>query len=125
MGSQPPPIQPCDTPNASETKLHWTLEERQSIMGYHRFCNYKHLVSIIKDGSFINSGEFPVSLGAYTTIPKAMRGAPIECTRYKYLDVVYIDIAFGNCAYVGGFKYALSFVDSAMHYNWCFGLKSL
>jgi hypothetical protein len=26
---------------------------------------------------------------------------------------------------VGGFKYALIFVDRATHYNWCFGLKSL
>ena len=26
---------------------------------------------------------------------------------------------------VGGFKYALIFVDRATHFNWCFGLKSL
>jgi hypothetical protein len=33
-------------------------------------------------------------------------------------------MAFGDCASVGGFKYALIFMDHATHYNWCFGLKS-
>jgi hypothetical protein len=43
----------------------------------------------------------------------------------KFLDVVHIDIAFGNCMSVGGFKYSLIFVDRATCYSWCFGLKSL
>jgi hypothetical protein len=124
-GSQPPPIRPCDTPNASETKSHWTSEEFYCITGCRHFCNYKHLVSVTKNGSFIDSGKFLASLGAYTTIPKAPRGAPIDCTSYKYLDVVHIDISFGDCASVGGFKYALIFVKRATRYNWCFGLKSL
>jgi hypothetical protein len=34
-------------------------------------------------------------------------------------------LAFGDCMLVGGFKYALIFVDRATRYNWCFGLKSL
>jgi hypothetical protein len=108
-----------------ETKLHWTSEDLHPITGCRRFCNYKHLISITKDGSFINSAEFLVSLGAYTTIPKAPRGAPIDRTIYKYLDVVHINIAFGDCASVGGFKYALIFVNHATRYNWCFGFKSL
>jgi hypothetical protein len=104
---------------------HWTSEELHCIKGCCHFCNYKHLVYLSKDGSYIDSGEFPVSLGAYTTILKAPRGAPIDCTSYKYLDVVHIDIAFGDCASVGSFKYALIFVEHATCYNWCFGLKSL
>jgi hypothetical protein len=39
--------------------------------------------------------------------------------------VVHLDIAFGDCMSVGGFKYALMFVDRATRTNWCFGLKSL
>jgi hypothetical protein len=38
---------------------------------------------------------------------------------------VHLNIAFGNCLSIGGFKYALIFVDPATKYNWCFGLKSL
>ncbi len=39
--------------------------------------------------------------------------------------MVHLDIASGDCILVGGFKYALIFVDRASCYNWCFGLKSL
>ncbi len=36
-----------------------------------------------------------------------------------------MDIAFGDCLSIGGFPYALIFVDQATQYNWTFGLKSL
>ena len=124
-GLSPPPVRPCDTPNASETKSHWTSEELHKIMGCRRFRNYQHLIATSKDGTFFNSGEFPLSLGTYTTIPKSPHGKPIDRTRSKYLDIVHVDIAFGDCASVGGFKFALIFVDRATRYNWCFGLKSL
>ncbi len=45
--------------------------------------------------------------------------------RLKYLDIVYVDITFGDCVSIGGFKYALIFVDHATRYNWTFGLKLL
>ena len=93
--------------------------------GCRRFRNYRHLIHTSKDGHFLDNGEFPVSLGAYTTIPKAPRGKPIDRLPSKYLDVVHIDIAFGDCMSIGGYKYALIFVDRATRFNWCFGLKSL
>ena len=36
-----------------------------------------------------------------------------------------MDIAFGDCLFVSGFKYALILVDRATRYNWTFGLASL
>jgi hypothetical protein len=36
-----------------------------------------------------------------------------------------MDIAFGNCISIGGFRYALILVDRATRYNWSFGLKDL
>jgi hypothetical protein len=123
--SSPPPIRPCDTPNPSDTKSHWKAKELHCITGCCHFCNYQHLLSVSKDGTYINNGKFPTSIGAYTTIPKAPQGTAIDRTSTKYLDVVHLDIAFGNCMSVGGFKYALIFVDRATRYNWSFGLKSL
>ncbi len=35
-----------------------------------------------------------------------------------------MDIAFGDCLSVGGFRYTLILVDCATQYNWTFGLKS-
>ncbi len=123
--SSPPAIRPCDTPNPSDTKSHWTAEELHCITGCQRFRNYKPLIAVSKDGTYINNGKFPIFIRAYTTIPKARQGKAIDCTSSKYLDVVHLDIAFGDCMSVGGFKYALIFVDRATRYNWCFGLKSL
>jgi hypothetical protein len=59
------------------------------------------------------------------TIPKAACSKPIDRTPSKYLGIVHDNIAFRDCLSIGGYKYALIFVDRATHYNWCFGLKSL
>jgi hypothetical protein len=121
----PPAICPCNTPNASNTKSHWTAEELHRITGCRRFQKYRHLISTTKDELFIDNSKFPASIGAYATIPKAPRGKPIDRVPSKYLDIIHIDIAFGDCMSVGGYKYALIFVDRATRYNWCFGLKPL
>ena len=79
----------------------------------------------MKDGVLLNTGEFPLSLGTYVTIPKAPCGKVIDWLPVKYLDIVHVHIAFGDCISIGGYKFALIFVDRATHYNWSFGLKSL
>jgi hypothetical protein len=124
-GTGLPSICPCNTPNASKHKTTYTPEELHCLMGCSRFHNYQHIISTSKDGTLLNSGKFPLSLGSYATISKAPRGKPIDRLPSKYLDIVQVDIAFGNCVSVGGFKYTLVFVDQATHYNWTFGLKSL
>jgi hypothetical protein len=116
-----PPVRPCDTPNSSETKTTFTPEKLHRITGCRRFRNYQHIISGTKDGALINTGEFRT----YATIPKAPRGKAIDRLTAKYLDIVHIDIAFRDCVSVGGFKFALIFVDRATRYNWTFGMKSL
>ena len=125
LDMSPPAIRPCDTPNALDTKYHFTAEELHRLTGCRRFRNYRHLIHTSKDGQFLDNGEFPVSIGAYTTNPKAPHGKLIDRTPSRYLDIVHIDIAFGDCMSVGGYKYALIFVDRATRFNWCFGVKSL
>jgi hypothetical protein len=90
------------------------------------FRNYKHILQTSLDGQWIDSGEFPLALGSYATIPKARRGGVIDRTYYScFLDIVHLDIAFGDCVSVGGFRYALILVDRATCYNWVYGLKDL
>jgi len=120
-----PDVRPCDTDNASDTKVHWSSEEIHRIMGCRKFRNYKHIIDVSRDGEWIDGGEFPMSLGSYATIPKAKRGQPLERTDYRYLDVVHMNIAFGDCVSVGGYRYALILVDRVSRYNWAFGLKTL
>jgi hypothetical protein len=112
-GSSPPAVRLCDTSNKSDTKTHWTAKEIHRAMGCRKFRNYKTLLQVSRDGQWVDGGEFPPSLGSFTTIPKATRGGPLDCTKYKFLDAVHMDIAFGDCLSVGGFKYALILVDHA------------
>ena len=120
-----PSVRPCDTSNASDKKTHWTSEELHRTMGCRKFRNYKHLLQVSRDGAWVDGGEFPASLGSYATIPKSHRGKPLDRRRYKYLDAVHMDIAFGDCVAVGGYRYTLVLVDRATRYNWNFGLKTL
>jgi hypothetical protein len=124
-GSSLPSVQPCDTANISDTKTHWTAEELNCAMGCRKFWNYKNLLQVSHDGKWIDGGKFPPSLGSFATIPKAKRSLPLDKTKYFYLDAVHMDIAFGDCLSVGGYKYALILVDHASRNNWSFGLKSL
>jgi hypothetical protein len=109
-----------------DTKTHWTLEELHWAMSCHKFQNYKHLLQVSCDGEGMDGREFSASLGSYALIPKSNSGGPIGRCKYKYLDLVHMDIALGNCLSVGCFRYALLIlVDRATWYNWAFGLKNL
>ena len=66
-----------------------------------------------------------MSHGPYTTIPKALCGGSIDQEEPCFLNVVDVDIAFGDCIAPGGFCYALISMDCATRYNWVFGLKDL
>ncbi len=120
-----PSICPCNTANTSDTKTHWTAEELHRFMGCRKFRNYKHLLQVSRVGEWVGSGVFPPSLGFFTTFPKGNRGKPLDRTRYCYLDAVHVDIAFGDCLSVGGFRYVLVLVNRATRYNWTFGLKDV
>jgi hypothetical protein len=111
------PVWPCDTPNSSDTKTTYTPEELHRLTGCRQFRNYQHIISMTKDGSLLNTGKFPLSLGTYATIPKAPRGKAIDKHQAKYLNIVHINIAFGDCVSVGGFKFALIFVNRATCYK--------
>ena len=124
-GTTLPAVRPCDTANSCDTKSHWTGEELHRVMGCRKFRNYKQLLQVSRGGEWVEGGEFPPSIGSFATIPKSRRGKSLDRTVYKYLDAVHMDIAFGDCLSVGGFRYALILVDRATRYNWVFGLHAL
>jgi hypothetical protein len=120
-----PSVFPCNMVKASDTKTPWLAKELHRIMGCCKFWNYKTNLQVSLNGEWVHSGEFPPSLGLFATIPKAKPSLPLDWTKYFYLNVVHMDIAFGDCLSVGGFCYALILVDCATQYNWTFTLKSL
>ncbi len=66
-----------------------------------------------------------MALGSYATIPKAKQGGDIDQTKSYFLDVIHVDIAFGDYVSVVFFCHALILVDRATCYNWVYGLKDL
>jgi hypothetical protein len=94
-------------------------------LGCRHFRNYKNILQTSLDGQWIDGGEFPLVLGSYATIPKSNRGCAIDRSKSCFLGVVHMDIAFGDCVSVGGFRYTLILADSATRYNWVYGLKDL
>ncbi len=87
--------------------------------------NYKHILQTSLNRQWVDGGKFPISISAYTTIPKALRGGVIDWKELCYLDIVHFNIAFGDCISPGGYWYVLIFVDRATRYNWVFGWKDL
>ena len=67
LGSLPPLVRPCNRSNGSNTKMNWTSEELHRALGCHQFCNYRHIIQTSLDGKWVDGGEFPLSLGSYTT----------------------------------------------------------
>ena len=69
-GSTLPAVRPCDTPNGSDTQVHWASEQIHRITGCRRLKNYKQLLQVTSDGKWVDTGEFPMSLGTYSTSAK-------------------------------------------------------
>jgi hypothetical protein len=94
------------------------------VFGNRNFKNQLHITAASKNAQLIRCGERPSSIGDYTTINNPPRGKPIK-KRRKFLDKVHMDIVFGDCMALGGFRYALILVDVATRYTWLYGLTSL
>ena len=124
-GSTPPAVRPCDTPNGSDKKTNWTAEDLHRVTGCRKFKDYRHLLCTTHAGRWVETGEFPLSLGSHATIPKSRCGKSIDPRAYKYLDKVHGDIGFSDTIAIGGACYVLVFVNRATRYNWVFALKTL
>jgi hypothetical protein len=101
--SSPPVVRPCDTPNYSNTKTHWTSEKIHQAIGCQKFQKYRHILQVSRDGEWVDGGKFCPSLGSFATIPKPKRGHSLDCMQYLYLDAVHLDITFGNSLAIDGF----------------------
>ncbi len=81
-GTVMPSVQPCDTANSCDKKTHWTAEELHCTMGCRKFHNYKHLLQVSRDGTWVDGRKFPPALGSFATVPKSNKGRPLDQTRY-------------------------------------------
>eukprot|EP00804_Cyclotella_cryptica_P016077 CCRYP_004202-RA/>CCRYP_004202-RA protein AED:0.18 eAED:-0.12 QI:0/0/0/1/0.5/0.33/3/0/1917 len=122
--SKLPSIPPYATPSATESRTTFDTLKLHRIFGCRRFRNQEHVTSASLNAKLLKTGDFPPTIGDFATITNPPRGKPLT-KRRQFLDKVHMDIVFGDCLSLGGFKYALLLVDVATRYSWIFGLQSL
>eukprot|EP00804_Cyclotella_cryptica_P030371 CCRYP_011900-RA/>CCRYP_011900-RA protein AED:0.20 eAED:-0.11 QI:0/0/0/1/1/1/3/0/1923 len=119
-----PSIPPYATPSATESRTTFDTLKLHRIFGCRRFRNQEHITSASLNAKLIKTGDFPPTIGDFATLTNPPRGKPLT-RRRQFLDKVHMDIVFGDCLSLGGYKYALLLVDVATRYSWIFGLQSL
>jgi hypothetical protein len=56
----------------------------------------QYILQTSLDGQWVDGGKFPLSIGAYKTIPKEPQDGAINQEESCYLDIIHVDIAFGD-----------------------------
>jgi transposase InsO family protein len=119
-----PPVPPAYTPGPAEHRTTFDSLKLHRIFGCCRFKNQQHLTAASSNATLISTGELPPTLGDYATINKPPKGKLLQQHR-KFLDKVHLDIVFGDCIALDGFRYALVIVDVATRYCWVYGMQAL
>ena len=118
-----PLVPPSTTPAPCESRTSFDSLCLYKIFGCRKFRNQQH-VTDAANAHLINTGPLPPTLGSFATIPNPPSGKSLR-RRRKFLDKVHLDIVFGDCVGLGGFRYAILLVDVATRYCWVYGLTSL
>eukprot|EP00956_Cyclotella_meneghiniana_P030527 scaffold77041_cov51-Cyclotella_meneghiniana.AAC.7 len=118
-----PPVPPAYTPAACENRTTFDALKLHKIFGCRKFRTQSHLIAASKNASLLAGGELPHTIGDFAPITMPARGKPIT-KRRKFLDKVHMDIVFGDCMALGGYRYALLLVDVATRYTWIYGMQT-
>jgi hypothetical protein len=73
-----PPVPPCATPSAVESRTTFDSLKLHRIFGCRRFRNPNHVIAASQNATLIFSGELPATLGDFATINNPPRGKPIK-----------------------------------------------
>ena len=119
-----PPIQPANTAAPCENRTSFETLKLHKVFGCRKFKTYRHLIAASDNAQLLHTGELPPTLGDFSTIATPPHGKTIKKHR-RYLDKVHMDIVYGDCMGLGGFRYALLLVDVATRYCWIFGMHTL
>jgi hypothetical protein len=119
-----PPIPPSYTPGPAERRTTFDSLKLHRFFGHRRFRNPNHIIASSANAKLLKCGELPTSLADFATINQPNKGKPLTKKR-KYLDKVHMDIVFGDCLSIGGYRYALVLVDVATRYCWVYGMQAL
>lgn len=125
--SDRPNLMPCDIPSHSEQSTRrLTHHQLHRYFGFRQLRNWS-IFNEVGNGNVqvVNSGKPPLELGDVANLKRSRRlKQPVPRPR-KFLTAVHLDIGYGDCVSIGGFRYTLMLVDRATRERYLYGLRTL
>ena len=122
------PYRPTSTKlNSSEpSKRRFTLHDLHRYFGFRQIKDWTTLLSTGQPTiDIINTGDPPMEIGDVANIKASRRNKTPLPRPQSFLDVVHMDIGFGDCVSHGGYKYVILFVDRATRETFIYGVSTL
>jgi hypothetical protein len=118
---------PCDKPPSASPSIQRFNEQQ-----LHRYFGFRHLknwLDLENTGQetikVIKGNERPMELGDVANIRYSRRNTTPIPRPAEYLRTVHMDIGYGDCVSIGGFRYVLLLVDRATRFQWIYGLRTM
>jgi hypothetical protein len=118
-----PPVRPCEIPKSS-TAAHtrYTPQQLHRLFGCCNVAGCKQLQSLsIK---VVDTGDPPLSIRSVVNIERGRKGCSLS-QPLKALNVVDMDICYGDGVSPAGYSYCLMLVNRATRKTWVHGLKDM
>ena len=122
-----PELLPSDkVPSLTPGHRRLSIHQLHHYIGFRTLKNWHSLINVGQPTiDIINYGTPPLELGDVANIRTSRRNTtPIPCPP-NFLDVVHLDIGYGDCKAVEGAKYVILLVDWATRFSWVYALHSL
>jgi Reverse transcriptase (RNA-dependent DNA polymerase) len=122
-----PDTLPCDKPPSSSPMLQrFTDQQLHRYFGFRNLKNWLDLESTGQNTIKVTKGnERPMEIGDVANIRYSRRNTTPVPRPAHYLETVHMDIGYGDCVSIGGFRYVLILIDRTTRFQWLYGLRSL
>jgi len=122
-----PELLPSDkVPSSTPGHRRLSIHQLHRYIGFRTLKNWHSLIDVGQPTiDIINDGTPPLELGDVANIRTSRRNTTPIPHPPNFLDVVHLDIGYGDCKAVGGAKYVILLVDQATRFSWVYALRSL
>ena len=121
----PPTVRTSELPlSSAPATVRYSPQELHVLLGNRTLPDYSVLESIGTGIKVVDVSEPILSVGDVVNIKRGRKGKSLQRPR-KALDVVGMDIGYGDGTSPGGFKYTLLLVDRTTRKTWVYGLRDM
>jgi hypothetical protein len=118
---------PCDKPpSASPSVQRFSEQQLHRYFGFRNLKNWLDIETTGQDTVKVTKGnERPMELGDVANIRYSRCNTTPIPRPDEYLRTVHMDIGYGDCVSIGGFRYVLLLVDRTTRFQWIYGLQTM